>query len=39
MNKFKDKNDFIDNQTIIDLIVFTILFFIVIFTLFTLRNF
>jgi hypothetical protein len=39
MNKFKDKNDFIDNQTIIDLVIFTILFFIVIFTLFTLRNF
>lgn len=39
MNKFKDKNDYIDKSTIVDLITFTILFFMVIITLFLLRNF
>ena len=39
MNKLKNKHDYIDNSTIVDLIVFTILFFVVIITLFLLRNF
>jgi len=39
MNKFKDKNDYIDKSTIVDLAIFTILSFIFMFILFTLRNF
>jgi len=39
MNKLKTKNDYIDKSTIVDLTIFTILSFIFMFILFTLRNF
>jgi competence protein ComGF len=39
MNKFKDKNDFIDNETIVSLVILIILSFATMIMLFTLRNF
>jgi hypothetical protein len=39
MNKFKQKNDFIDNETIFSLVILIILSFATMIVLFTLRNF
>lgn len=39
MNKFKDKNNFIDNETIVSLVILIILSFTTMIVLFSLRNF
>jgi hypothetical protein len=39
MNKFKDKNNFIDNETIVSLVLLIILSFTTMIVLFLLRNF